>query len=489
MVTFQQLRAADPAGWHEQAAAWRTLGTALDQRGKDLMNGYRPLLADWVGADADAAVARVTALRGELFAASDRIAPIADALDRHAEQVAAAQSRLNTAVFGSLQSGLVVHPDGSVTPSPAGLFQPGAPGRARALTAEIASIIATVSDSDARTAEALRAMAPVPDPTAPAVPTVPAASVPGAGTPASVVAHWWSGLGNGARESLVFSQPALIGNLDGVPAAFRDRANRAGLAVARAALTRHAATISASTPASAQPAALAGVRAQLAGLDAITRRLGGGRGAAPAYLLGLDTRGAGHAIVALGDPDRAEHVLTYVPGTGAGLADMGRAMRRGDTLLGAAGRANGATRTSVITWAGYDAPPDADAARDQSYAVGGEASLKSFQDGLRATHVGPAAPQVMLGEGYGSTVIGGAAVDIGLRADAMVFTNSPGVVALHAGQLGIDPSRVWAERDHPDPLGWTATQGPDPASPAFGARPLPPSSLDDAIARITVTTR
>jgi hypothetical protein len=489
MVTFQQLRAADPAVWHEQAAAWRTLGTALDQQGKDLMNGYRPLLADWVGADADAAVAHVTSLRGELFAASDRIGPIADALDRHAEQVAAAQSRLNMAMFGSPQSGLAVRPDGSVVPSSAGLFQPGAPARARALTAEIASIIATASDSDARTAEALRALAPVPDPTAPPMPTVPAASVPGAGTPASAVAHWWSGLSNGARESLVFSQPALIGNLDGVPAAFRDRANRAGLAVARATLTQRAATIGATAPASAQPAALAGVRAQLAGLDAISRRLGGGRGSTPAYLLGLDTRGAGHAIVALGDPDQAEHVLTYVPGAGSGLADMGRAMQRGDTLMGAAGRANGATRTSVIAWAGYDAPPNADAARDQSYAVDGEANLKSFQDGLRATHVGPAAPQVMLGEGYGSTVIGGAAVDIGLRPDAMVFTNSPGVVALNAGQLGIDPSRVWAERDDPDPLGWTATQGPDPTSPAFGARLLPPAAVDDAIGRIIVTTR
>jgi hypothetical protein len=152
--------------------------------------------------------------------------------------------------------------------------------------------------------------------------------------------------------------------------------------------------------------------------------------------------------------------------------------------MGAVGRTPEAYCTSVIAWVGYDAPPNAAVANDSIYADQATPDLTSFQQGLRVTHVGPPATQTVLGDGYGSTVVGDAALSTGLRADAIVFTNSPGVIAQNAGQLGIDPSRVWAERDIPDPMGLSMSQGIDPTSTAFGARPLSPMALDDNIAKI-----
>src|SRR5204863_1281428 len=46
-------------------------------------------------------------------------------------------------------------------------------------------------------------------------------------------AHWWAGLDAAERSRLTEQRPELVGGLDGVPAADRDRANRRRLAAAR----------------------------------------------------------------------------------------------------------------------------------------------------------------------------------------------------------------------------------------------------------------
>ena len=58
-------------------------------------------------------------------------------------------------------------------------------------------------------------------------------------------------------------------------------------------------------------------------MDSITSRMepssnGGERG----YLLGFDNNKLGHAIVSFGNPDTADNVVTYVPGTGAKLSNI-----------------------------------------------------------------------------------------------------------------------------------------------------------------------
>ena len=139
------------------------------------------------------------------------------------------------------------------------------------------------------------------------------------------------GLTPAQRRWLIAHEPALVGRLDGVPVAARDQANRLRLDVWREELlAERRRLLSRVPPGPLASVRLRGVAGRLAGLDALAGRLAAGD-APRAYLLGLDPAGEGRAVVALGDPDQADRVLTYVPGMTAGLDDapgeLGRAAR------------------------------------------------------------------------------------------------------------------------------------------------------------------
>ncbi|WP_037304334.1 alpha/beta hydrolase [Amycolatopsis orientalis] len=280
------------------------------------------------------------------------------------------------------------------------------------------------------------------------------------GTPGDTKA-WWDSLSDTAKVALLQRNPDLVGNLDGVPAADRDAANRAVLARELARLH-------------GDP--------RRTGLEAIERRL-----AQPeprAFLLGLDTSGDGKAIVSAGNPDTAVNVATYVPGTGSELAKIGGDLNRSDKMWASATTA-GSPSTAVITWLGYDAPDGITDAANEKYADGGKAALAGFQDGLRETHQGPPSHNTVLGHSYGTTVVGHAARDGGLAADELAFVASPGVGAHDVSQLhldGVDPGEIGghvhatvAEHDminlaNLEIAGYDPVLGQDPTDAEFGAR-------------------
>ena len=80
-----------------------------------------------------------------------------------------------------------------------------------------------------------------------------------------------------------------------------------------------------------------------------------------AYLLGLDTNGSGHYILAVGNPDTADNVVTYVPGVNNTMAtsnwsvDITNNLKRA-TDSAVSQSANPNRRTSVIAWMNYDSP-------------------------------------------------------------------------------------------------------------------------------------
>jgi hypothetical protein len=343
-----------------------------------------------------------------------------------------------------------------------------------------AAALALAESSDAATAARLRMLCPVPvEPT-----------MPGTGTPPpDTVARWWQGLSPAQRRWLMAERPEAIGNLDGVPADARDLANRARL-------TRLLAD-----PAVRHRPALLGLRARL---DAA--------GAARPYLLGLSTDGTGRAILAIGDPDTADHVVTYVPGLGAtldhGLDEIGRA----DRLATAARRAAPGSSTSVIAWLGYDAPDSLPAAARVDPAVRAVPVLHRFQAGLRATHLGAPSHNTVVGLSYGSTVVGLTGHGPGLVADDVVLIGSPGVGVAHADGLGLGAAHVWASTARHDVINAAADPryllrpdlnpllrpligehtdrlwfGPSPAGQAFGAHVFasaPGSALDPVHAHL-----
>lgn len=195
-------------------------------------------------------------------------------------------------------------------------------------------------------------------------------------------------------------------------------------------------------------------------------------------------------------------MLTYVPGMGSDLADAPGELGRADRVLGRCAALAPDRETAAVLWLDYDAPdflPEASGTR-----LAGEAgpALHRFQEGLRASHEGPPARQTVLGHSYGSLVVGVAARDQGLDADALVFVGSPGVGVDHAAALRMPPGQVWSATAPDDvirltrppgelagrallagtPLGPLAALrpddhelwfGPDPSDPRFGGRRFP----------------
>ena len=285
---------------------------------------------------------------------------------------------------------------------------------------------------------------------------------------APAVAVWWAGLSRAARSAL---PAASVGSVDGIPAGRRDGVNRARLAAA----VRDAERAYAHAPLYLTYAHET-ARTRLLRLNALVAAV-----APPGtQLLLFDPHGDGEAVVATADVEASRSVAVLVPGMTSDLGDASTLLRQARRLAAAGGPG-----TAAVMWLGYDAPGVHQAAGDAS-AKSGAPALQRFVAGLRATS---ALPQhvTVLGHSYGS-LVAGIAAQRGLAADDLVLLASPGVEADHASDLHLPVGHVWAARASTDPIQlvfWPPALGPllgvelppvfgpDPTSPAFGARHFP----------------
>ncbi|WP_280269721.1 alpha/beta hydrolase [Nocardia wallacei] len=137
------------------------------------------------------------------------------------------------------------------------------------------------------------------------------------------------------------------------------------------------------------------LKTQAAGYDAVAGQLGA-RDGVPRLLSTLDTEG--HAAIALRNPDTAQDVVTYVPGTGAKISEIDAGTSRAEAMRRSAELADPSKATSVVTWYGYDAPQSVTGEAPKAvYADNAAEPLDSFQDGLRVTHEGPRATDTVVG--------------------------------------------------------------------------------------------
>ncbi|MEK6343410.1 MAG: alpha/beta hydrolase, partial [Curtobacterium sp.] len=157
------------------------------------------------------------------------------------------------------------------------------------------------------------------------------------------VASWWAGLGDDEHQVLETLAPGVVGNLEGVPYAVRDRANRITLT---AALVDHA------TP-PAETAMLGQVRRSLESAPGDPRRM----------LITLDTRGAGRAAIAIGDLESAADVTVVVPGmfftvTGQmhDFTDTANDLATEQATLAPVAAAGHGHGVAVVAWMGYRTP-------------------------------------------------------------------------------------------------------------------------------------
>ncbi|MGC9442348.1 alpha/beta hydrolase [Streptomyces sp. WG5] len=337
-------------------------------------------------------------------------------------------------------------------------------------------------------------------------------------------AKWWHGLTEEQQAAYISVHPDSIGWMDGLPATVRDEANRTVLAEARGVAQTDLDSWMAKEP---KPAyvdreiinAQTGERwtarvpteewrewekkrkelqGPVDGMDAIQSRFDTyvDENTRP-YLLGFDDKNNGRVIVSVGNPDTADNVVTYVPGTGSKLSSIDGDINRAEVLHDRANSTDLAHSTASIMWLGYDAPQGLlSDATDSKYADNAREPLSNFLTGIDTVHNG-SVNSTVLGHSYGTLVAGETMRDHpDLPVDNAILVGSPGVGVDHAKELNIGADRVFAATAQndlvnlaPPPAGTLAPLNPkaymrlfddhsimygnDPISDEFGGQVFP----------------
>lgn len=523
MVTFAQLRDCEPERFRALGGRWSRLWHKhLNGAADDLHAAYRGLAGSWEAPAYDVASDRLEALFREIDDTREPLLAMDRALADLAEDLKHAKAALLDAVDSASRIPAVVSDDGDtitytgedVCADPRHRLR--IQRRMEAVFDDIDAALRSAATADRACADRLAALVPGSDPRRPhkgepanrrfaPASVIDPADVPRRGADPATVRRWWDCLSTVEQRYAIHHYPGRIGWLDGIPVAGRDQANKVALARAheaagdrrRTLLKRHATLVAALRRAGADPPArliaelrrvdaeLAVIDKNLAGIRTIERRLDHSpKGRPTAYLVGFSPqtlRSDGRAIVAIGNPDTADHVATYVPGTTAELSRVGGDIERADRMASDAHDLAPYEATSVIMWLGYDAPDTVVAdAPFEHYADDAAPDLRRFQSGLRASHDGWPSHNTVIGHSYGSTVVGHTAASGGIDADELVFVGSPGVGVDSAVALGIDPKHVWATRAYNDPIqvvaGVPGGLGDDPTDSSFGGRVFPSDS-------------
>lgn len=289
----------------------------------------------------------------------------------------------------------------------------------------------------------------------------------------SKVFAWWNSLSRAQREALKAMRPEIIGNLDGIPLTDRDEANRANMTALRESIAEREGTDDMTER----------DKDDLDKLKGVEKGLGKSAGKSiPTFLMVFDPRAAhgdGHAAIAFGNPETADHVTVNVPG-------LTSEMKNFDGVAGDALTVQQATELQLkgtvasIAWLGYDAPSggkldalDFVGVAGEGKAADGAKNLSTFVDGLHATREVPKDVHLtVIGHSYGSTTVAKAAGD-GMDADDIVLVGSPGAGDgnMHASDLTGNVYVGAADEDPVSRLGnpTPAGLGVDPATSDFGA--------------------
>ncbi|MFD1832853.1 alpha/beta hydrolase [Streptomyces desertarenae] len=288
-------------------------------------------------------------------------------------------------------------------------------------------------------------------------------------------AKWWKALSADERDAYVSLYPASVGALDGLPAEVRDSANRVVLNEEQArtadALAKHLTR----EPERYRSVSVKGETARVEnsdwreweeerkrldelgkGMRAIENRFDqtGKNGLPEAYLLGFDTKNLGHAVIANGNPDTADHTAVFVPGTGARLGDIQTGMDRSSALWTESSKLAPEEDVSTIAWYGYDAPQNVITESPLSrYADDAAPRLNQFMNGLDASHARDSESHTtVVSHSYGTTVVGSAARQGELNTDDVIFAGSPGVQVGKASEMDVPEGHVWSQRADEDDM-------------------------------------
>jgi uncharacterized protein YukE len=256
----------------------------------------------------------------------------------------------------------------------------------------------------------------------------------------ATITAWWDSLGADARWLLIATIPGVIGNLAGVPYRARDRANRVAVdrawfasaaAVERADERRSSAKDSqAWLEAQREYDAAVDYRARLTNFRAGARTHLNVAGEVPRQLVSFHPGSPPLGAWAIGDLDTAANVSYLVPGMGTTLADTTKLMRAASNVMAMQDRITDRS-TAIVTWIGYETPPNALTTGDPAvlgngYAERGAPALASDLSTLRSLR--PDVELNVIAHSYGSTTASLALADHeDLDVHAFVTLGSAGI--------------------------------------------------------------
>jgi len=519
-VQVSTLRSWQPRAIAVAAADLRGAAHALSTEHDGLARHFEGLGAAWTGGAASSCQGQGGRRRQSLTATTHALVASATVLAAAAESLAAAQRTLATAEAVAASAGLVLHNDGRVT-IPAAVLQT-ADGDSAVTRLGIAARVATslarraLSEAAAADARGARGLQQATDLAARAgmtgldaasdmaatahgdalrsliaaglVPDIRLQQIPPlTRSDPNAAAQWWRSLSADQQALQVRAMPKVIGNLDGIPIAARDQANRivltAELAQARAESTRMMSDLRAQAPALGRGVALGmedarrwqSLRRKVAMLESVYNNVAGHP---QRRLMLLDTTLPGRVAIAIGDVDRAQHVAVVVPGLQQDVTeDLGRVVRNADRLEQTMERLSSASAggsTATVAWLGYRTPDFGGVAFDDR-AKTGAVHLRANLAGLEASRQaarGPDDPPLhltLVGHSYGS-LTAGIAVRAASPVDELVILGSPGVGVDNVAALaGVPAGHVYVGEAGGDVVADLAYFGSDPSHRSFGA--------------------
>ncbi|SHN88986.1 Alpha/beta hydrolase [Geodermatophilus obscurus] len=264
---------------------------------------------------------------------------------------------------------------------------------------------------------------------------------PPSGNDPTAVAAWWAGLSTAARVSAIHGRPRRIGDLEGLPAWARDRANR--LVLDRTLVTPRR---TGGPPVPGQAMAVS-VAAEIARREASGEEV---------QLLQFDP-GAGLTALGLGDLDTAGSVAFVVPGMlNSPERTLDDVVAAADTVADAGRAADPGLAVAAVAWFGYR-PPLGIGALGTSISREGGRALDNALDGLSAARAADPVRVVVSAHSYGTRVVGAAAAAPGpMAAGAVILNGSPG---MDGNARSLEVAEVYEASSPVDPITWWDAHG------------------------------
>ncbi len=286
-----------------------------------------------------------------------------------------------------------------------------------------------------------------------------------------LVESWWRNLDRRAQRSLAATAPELVGNLDGVPYAARNDANRS---VLRDVIRELELGLVGET--SRALATQSNERLQM--LYSVADALGPSTANPQRQLITLDTEGAGKAAIVLGDLQTADYVSYLIPGmfisVGGNIVEWAdTAARLYDeqvswlNLLAEVGAEPGTRTVATVAWIGYQTPHLLNVG-SLDLAYEGRDAISDAIVGLQTLRRTDQPHLTLLAHSYGSTAAMLALSETEATVDALAMIGSPGAPVASVDELQVRGA-VFVGEAAWDPIPNSSFFGDDPGAAEFGA--------------------